>query len=200
MPTINHSIRRGKNFGAITGVTMLDNHDGTAECPLCGADTPTTETHRHHVLPRFRGGLGTRWNILVVCQSCHMIIHAGTSADSEFLAAISRHYMEFRYGLLFALQYREARESLRTSAIGSLCELRELREFSWELRERGFLCYVLLRRLASDPGFSRRAWYSRHRDALLAWSNASKPILESGYPAYGFALPSPDVPLGARVM
>ncbi len=42
-------------------------------CALCGS---TWNLHRHHIIYRSEGGPTDYWNIIILCEHCHMMVHS----------------------------------------------------------------------------------------------------------------------------
>lgn len=74
-------------------------------CVGCMEAHDLDEGYRHHVLEHTLGGLSEKFNCLMICASCHMVIHNGTRKDRKRIWRRLYTYMGSMYGLLFLLQY-----------------------------------------------------------------------------------------------
>ena len=59
---------------------------------------------RHHVIWHMLDGHGFRWNMLLICKTCHALETMGTRADMAKIYLRCFWYMLAEYGLLFLLQ------------------------------------------------------------------------------------------------
>ncbi len=63
-------------------------------CIVCGS--PRAMPNAHYI-SRAHGGLGTRENIVTLCQACHNRYDNGTGAEREAIAGIIREYLLKKY-------------------------------------------------------------------------------------------------------
>lgn len=53
------------------------------QCQNCGREggpNGDTELHAHHIVPKSRGGIHAKSNLITVCEDCHSAIHDDTAA------------------------------------------------------------------------------------------------------------------------
>lgn len=48
----------------------------TEHCPYCALCGSTSFLHRHHIIYRSEGGPTDYWNIIVLCERCHRMVHS----------------------------------------------------------------------------------------------------------------------------
>lgn len=46
-------------------------------CTVCDYDENTKILHGHHIVPRYANGADTPNNIVILCPTCHALVHAG---------------------------------------------------------------------------------------------------------------------------
>jgi len=100
--------------------------DGVDICPCCNRPLKPADTRRHHVREHVEGGLSIRWNVIAICASCHVAIHAGSEEDVYILNTRAKNALVARYGFLNLLQYPVWRKLLRVIAPTSLSQIRAI--------------------------------------------------------------------------
>lgn len=84
------------------------------------------EAKRHHAVGHAEGGLSERWNVIAICASCHVTIHAGTNKDSYELTMRAKGVLLAKFGLLHWLQEGWVRDMVRSMNPVGLAEYRRL--------------------------------------------------------------------------
>lgn len=104
----------------------LDLKDNLFRCPCCDRMPEVAEAKRHHSVAHADGGLSERWNVIAICASCHVTIHAGTNKDSYELNMRARNALLAKFGLLHWIQEGWARDLVRSMKPIGLAEYRRL--------------------------------------------------------------------------
>lgn len=95
-------------------VTVVPAPEGKSGflCVGCGLTFGAADMHKHHCVPHSDGGRTARWNVILICDRCHALIHLGHTQDTEIGARIN-FFMMARYGLLMIIRQPEMRSELR---------------------------------------------------------------------------------------
>lgn len=105
-------------------------------CVGCMESHDIDEGNRHHVLEHAEGGLSERWNVLMLCGSCHAVFHNGTKKDRDRVFMRTFAYMTARYGVLFVWQYKEQHEVFKTALTKEPMTLTQIRHENGLLKRR----------------------------------------------------------------
>ena len=79
--------------------TFLSIH-GIYYCPGCLKEITSENGEIHHVKPINHGGTDSKRNKILICDSCHNIIHQETTRDNHLVWDRVRNYMLSIHGLL----------------------------------------------------------------------------------------------------
>lgn len=99
-------------------------------CVGCMGTHEKEDGHRHHVLEHSLGGLSEKFNVLMVCASCHVVLHNGTRNDRKRIWRRLYSYMGSLYGLLFLLQWPTYYEGTKADLAAKPLTLKEFRQLN----------------------------------------------------------------------
>lgn len=95
-------------------------------CPICLRKTEPADFRGHHIVGHADGGCERPLNIILLCQSCHMLIENGTRDDIISRSWLAWHYKLWKHGLQFALYWTR----MKKKSTGVVPELRDrIREY-----------------------------------------------------------------------
>lgn len=105
-------------------------------CVGCMGTFSITEGNRHHVLEHTLGGLSEKFNVLMVCSSCHVVLHNGTREDRKRIWRRVYSYMGSRYGMLFLLQWPTYYNGVKADLAASPMTLKEIRKLNEWIKDQ----------------------------------------------------------------